>query len=141
MNANENKTIAVRFFQEQDRLRGGPADELCAPTYTSQIGGNPPMDLAGHKQFAQMFYGAFPDLYHVIEETIAAEDTVAVRFTLHGTHTRELMGIPATGKSIRVGALAMFKIKDGKVMVLHGQFDQLGMLQQLGVMPMPDQAA
>jgi predicted ester cyclase len=141
MNADENKAIAVRFFQEQDRLRGGPADELCAPTYTAQIGGNPPMDLAGHKQFARMFYGAFPDLYHTIEEPIAETDTVAVRFTLHGTHTHGFMDIPATGKSIRVSAIAMLKFKDGKVVALHGQFDQLGMLQQLGVIPMPGQVA
>jgi steroid delta-isomerase-like uncharacterized protein len=137
MNADENKTIAVSFFQEQDRLRGGPADELCAATYTAQIGGSPPMDLAGHKQFARMFYGAFPDLYHTIEDTIAEEDTVAVRFTLHGTHTHDFMDIPATGKSIRVSAIAMLKIVDEKVMVLYGQFDQLGMLQQLGVIPAP----
>jgi steroid delta-isomerase-like uncharacterized protein len=135
MSANENKSIAVRFFQEQDRLRGGPADELCAPTYTAQIGSNPSMDLAGHKQFARMFYGAFPNLYHIIDETIAEGETVTVPFTLHGTHKADLMGIPATGKSIQVSAIAMLTFKEGKVAELHAQFDQMGMLQQLGVMP------
>jgi predicted ester cyclase len=95
------------------------------------------MDLAGHKQFARTFYGAFSDLYHTVADTIADGDTVTVRFTLHGTHTHDLMDIPATGKSIRVSAIAMLQFKDGKVVVLHGQFDQLGMLQQLGVAPMP----
>jgi hypothetical protein len=137
MNTNENKTIAVRFFQEQDRLRGGPADELCAPTYTSQIG--------GILRWISPVTSSSPRCFMARSPTSTMSSRrpshVAVRFTLHGTHTRDLMGIPATGKSIRVGALAMFKIKDGKVMVLHGQFDQLGMLQQLGVMPMPDQAA
>ena len=140
MTVDENRTVALRFFQEQDRLRGGPADALCAPSYTAQIGSNPPMDLAGHKQFAQMFYGAFPDLYHTIEDAIAEADSVAVRFTLHGTHTHNMMDIPATGKSIQVSAIAILKIKDDKVTVLHGQFDQVGMLQQLGVMPVPGQA-
>ena len=135
MSADENKRIAIRFFQEQDRLKGGPADELCAPGYTAQIGGSPAMSLAGHKQFSQMFYGAFPDLYHVVEETVADADAVVARFTLRGTHTGDFMGIPATGKSVTINAMALFHIVNGKVVELHGQFDQVGMLQQLGVMP------
>ena len=135
MLADENKRIAQRFFQEQDRLRGGPADELCAPGYTAEIGGNPPMDLPGHKHFSQMFYGAFPDLYHVVEETVADAKAVVACFTLHGTHTRDFMGIPATGKPVTISAMALFHIVNGKVVRLHGQFDQLGMLQQLGVIP------
>ena len=139
MSAEENKATGSRFFEEQDRLRGGPADELCAANYTAQIGGNPPLNLEGHKQFARMFYSAFPDLNHTIEDTVAERDKVAVRFTLRGTHKGNFMGIPPTGKPIMVSAIAIMQIVGGKVIQLRGEFDQLGMMQQLGVIPTPGQ--
>lgn len=139
MSAEENKAIAHRFFAEQDRLRGGPADALCAPAYTAYIAGSPPMNLAEHQQFAQMFYGGFPDLSHTVDDTIAEGDKVVVRFTIRGTHTGDFMGIPATGKPTTIGAIAIFHVVDGKIVELRGQFDQMGMLQQLGVMATPGQ--
>ncbi len=135
MSTAEIKSIGPRFFKEQDRLRGGPAEELCASNYVAHIGGNPPMNLAAHKQFAGAFYSAFPDLNHTIDDTIADGDKVVVRFTLRGTHTGNFMGIPATKKSMTVGAIAIYHVVNGKVAELRAQFDQMGMMQQLGVIP------
>ena len=129
------KDLGPLFFAEQDRLLGGPAEELCAPDYTAQIGANPPMPLAGHQQFARMFYAAFSDLRHVIEDTVAEPDRVAVRFTLHGTHSGDFMGLPATGRAIAVPAIAILRVADGKVTDLRAVFDQVGMMQQLGATP------
>ena len=126
------KDLGPRFFAEQDRLRGGPAEELCAPGYTAQIGVNPPMPLAGHQQFAAMFYAAFPDLRHVIEDTVAEQDKVTVRFTAHGTHSGDFMGLPATGRTIAVPAIASLRVADGRVTELRAVFDQMGMMRQLG---------
>jgi steroid delta-isomerase-like uncharacterized protein len=133
--SQDSKAIGRRFFEEQDRLRGGPADQLCASTYTFHIAGNPPMDLEGHKQFASMFYAAFPDLHHVIEDTVAEGDKAVVSITLEGTHKGDFMGIPATGKEVRVSAIAIFQIADGKVTRVFGVLDQAGMMQQLGAAP------
>ena len=127
--------VGRRFFEAQDRLRGGPDPDLCAPGYVSRIGSIPPMTLADHQQFATAFYGAFPDLMHTIHETVAGDGKAVVRFSLRGTHKNAFMGIPATGKEIEVGAIAIFTIADGKITELHGQFDQLGMMRQLGVVP------
>lgn len=135
MSSDSVKDLGPLFFAEQDRLLGGPADELCAPGYTAQIGVNPPMPLAGHQQFARMFYAAFPDLRHVIEDTVAEPDRVAVRFTLHGTQTGDFMGLPATGRTIAVPAIAILRVADGKVTELRAVFDQMGMMQQLGAAP------
>lgn len=135
MSIASNKELGSRFFQEQDRLRGGPAEELCAPSYTAYIASSPPRDLAGHQQFAKVFYGAFPDLRHVIEETVADEAKVAVRFTLHGTHTGNFLGISVTGKKVVIPALAILHVADGKVTELRALFDQVSLLQQLGALP------
>lgn len=140
MSTEQSKSVARRFFEEQDRLRGGPAPELCAPTYTARIASNPPLDLAGHQQFAAMFYGAFPDLYHTIDDLIGEGERAVVRFGLHGTHTSDFMGIPATQKRVDVSAIAFLRIVDGRVAELIGEFDQLGMLQQLGAIPAPEPA-
>lgn len=127
--------LARRFFAEQDRLRGGPAPELCAPDYAMQVGANPPLDLAGHQGFAAAFYAGFPDIRHVVEDTVAVDDRVVTRFTLHGTHTGDFMGIPATGRQIVVPAIVVMRVVDGKVSRLNGVFDQFGMMAQLGVIP------
>ena len=133
MSVETCKAIGRRFFEEQDRLRGGPADELCAREYTAKIGSNPPMPLAGHKQFSQMFYGGFPDVRHTITDVVADEDCVAVHFVLDGTHTGNFMAIPPTGRTIHVNAMAIMNIAGDRVTDLRGVFDQAGMMRQLGL--------
>jgi steroid delta-isomerase-like uncharacterized protein len=130
-----NRAMGRRFFAEQDRLRGGPAPALCAPDYVAQLGGNPPMDRSGHEGFSLGFYGAFPDMHHDVEQVIAEENAVMVRFVLRGTQTGPFFGIPATGRSVAVPAHVLLRVRDGKVAELLGIFDEAGMLRQLGVLP------
>ena len=137
MSTEGNKELGRRFFENQDRLRGGPDEALCAAGYTAHLGSLPPMDLAGHQGFATMFYGAFPDLHHTVEEVIGEGDRIAVRFTIRGTHQGRFMGVEPTGRTMTSTALVTMRLRDGKVEELHGQFDALGMLQQLGAVPTP----
>jgi len=127
--------LGRRFFEEQDRLRGGPAPALCAPGYTAALGGNPPMPREGHEAFARAFYAAFPDMHHTIEDVFDTDDRVAVRFVLRGTHTGSFFGIPPTGRTVTVVANVLMHVADGKVTKLAGVFDEAGMLRQLGVLP------
>jgi hypothetical protein len=128
-----NRDLGRRFFAEQDRVRGGPVPEVCTEDYVATLGGNPPMDRAGHEGFAKLFYGGFPDLYHTVEDVFATEDRVFVRFVIRGTHTGNLFGIPATGRPATIVANIAFRVLDGKVASLTGVFDEAGMLRQLGV--------
>jgi uncharacterized ParB-like nuclease family protein len=67
-----NRELARRFFAEQDRLRGGPAEALCDASYRANLGGNPPVDLAGHQAFARAFYSAFSaETHHEIQQIVA----------------------------------------------------------------------
>jgi steroid delta-isomerase-like uncharacterized protein len=131
----DNRVLARRFFAEQDRLRGGPAPELCAPTYTAKIGSNPAVDRAGHEAFSKAFYAAFPDLRHEVERVMVDDDAVLVRFVLHGTQSGAFFGIPATGKTIATPAHVVLRVREGKVTEVLGVFDEAGMLRQLGVLP------
>jgi predicted ester cyclase len=132
MSIEANNELGRSFFAAQDRLLGGPDPELCTPAYTAHLAGFPPFDLTGHNQFASAFYTGFPDIYHIVEETIATPDNVTVRCVLRGTHTGNFLGIPATGKPIEVPAIMVLKVEDGKVSTLWGQFDQFGLMKQLG---------
>ena len=128
----EVDSVGKRFFEAQDRLRGGPDEALCAVDYTADLNGQH-LDLEGHKQFASAFYAAFPDLHHEFDSIDFAESAERVRCRLIGTHEGEFMGLPATGKSIEVSIDAIFTLRDGKVESITGAFDQTGMMQQLGV--------
>lgn len=135
MSAEENAAIGRRFFEAQDENKGPLDEDVCAPGYTAHLPGAPPMDFEGHSGFGAMFYGAFPDLRHTIESTIAEERCVAVRFTLAGTHEGDFMGVPGTGRSVTVPAIAILHVEGGKVAELHGHFDAVGLMTQLGAIP------
>lgn len=129
------RALGRRFFEAQDRLRGGPDPDLCAPGYTARIAGVPPLDIDGHRQFAAPFYGAFPDLAHTVDETLADGDRVTVRFTLRGTHQGAFAGVLATGCAVAVPAIAVLRVADGRVAEVDGVFDQMGLMQQIGALP------
>ncbi|HLF72638.1 MAG TPA: ester cyclase [Dehalococcoidia bacterium] len=127
-----NRALGLHFVTRQDQMRGGPDPALCAPGYTARINGQV-LDLAGHTALAGAFYAAFPDLNHILEDTVADEAKVAVRFHLEGTHKGDFMGVAATGKRIKVEVIAILEVKDGKVTELQALSDQAGMMQQMGV--------
>ena len=82
---------------------------------------------------AKMMMAAIPDLEHVITEIFAVKDRVVLRFVALGTHQAELEGIPPTGNKIAVGAICIFRIKDGLVVEEIEDADMLGLYQQLGM--------
>ena len=70
-----------------------------------------------------------------IEEMFSAGDRVAVRWTGSGTHVGEVNGIPPSGKPIRVDAITIHRMADGKIAETWEVWDTLGFLQQIGVVP------
>ena len=89
----------------------------------------------GTKQAIGMFLTAFPDLHLTVEDMIAEGDKVVTRFTSRGTQTGAFMGMPPTGKQVTVSSIVIARIADGKIVEEWGLDDQMGMLQQLGVIP------
>jgi predicted ester cyclase len=91
--------------------------------------------LEAYKQFILMYITAFPDARFTIDDIIAEGDTVVVRYTARGTHQGNLMGIPPTGKQASVTTIGIFRIVNGKAVEQWINCDDLGLLQQLGVVP------
>jgi len=94
----------------------------------------------GYRMFFSRMRTAFPDFNAALETMVADDDSIAFAYTLTGTHTGPLMGIPATGKKVRIRGVQISKFKDGKMVERWGSSDELGLLQQLGVMEAPKAA-
>ena len=70
-----------------------------------------------------------------VNNMMAEGDKVVCHYTLKGTHQGEFMGIPPMGKRITVQAIIVARFADGKQVEAWSVMDQLGMMQQLGVIP------
>ena len=81
------------------------------------------------------FLTAFPDWHGTVDDIIAEGDKVVNRWTGHGTHLVELMGIPATGKPVTLTGITIFRIAGNKIVEEWTQMDQMSLMQQLGVIP------
>ena len=91
---------------------------------------------AGLKQFITMYRTTFPDIHFTIEDMIAEGKKVVTRWIATGTHVGSLMNIPPTGKPVSVHGISITHHDvSGKVVQSWSTFDQLGLLQQLGVIP------
>ena len=87
------------------------------------------------KEFLQAVFIAFPDLHETSDVLVAEGDQVARVYTAKGTFKDEFMGILPTGKQIVVKGIQVFRIVDGRIAEVWSSSDDLGMMQQLGVIP------
>lgn len=93
------------------------------------------MNAEQYKGLCTAYFAAFPDLYITTNDQISEGNKVMKMWTANSTHKGDFMGIPATGNPIEVKGIEMFRIADGKIAELWAVMDNLGMLQQLGVIP------
>jgi predicted ester cyclase len=144
MSEEENKALMRRYYEQIDKAtkdKRGPSflDAFVAPNFVNH---NPSPsftpDLEGLKQAYDHFLAASPDGYHVVEDMIAEGDKVVTRLSAHGTQTGELFGIPPTDERFSMTAIAIHRIANGKIVEHWSELDNLGVMQQLGVVPPPE---
>ena len=140
--SEENKALIQHFVEEAfNKGNLDIADEVYASTFISHESSGPVDRGPEHvKNFVNMYRSAFPDGHTTIEDLVAEDDKVAYRWTYRGTHRSELMGIPPTGQHVTITGITIDRIPGGKIEAEWNNFDQLGMLQQLGVVPAPGRA-
>jgi steroid delta-isomerase-like uncharacterized protein len=113
-------------------------DQLVAPdcvTHDPAAPGHVIKGLDGIKELVSMYRNAFPDTEFEINDLILEGNKVAARITASGTHKGALMGIAPTGKRVSVAGTVITHFRDGKQVESWANYDQLGMLQQLGAAP------
>jgi steroid delta-isomerase-like uncharacterized protein len=141
MSTEENKAIVRRAFEEDKKRNLAGILELYAPDYVihgGEVYGLPPTftpGVVGLKQLFATVWTAFPDEQAVVEDLIAEGDKVVHRYTARVTHQGEFMGVPATGKVVTYTGIYISHFAGGKVVEDWRQVDDLGLMQQLGVIP------
>jgi steroid delta-isomerase-like uncharacterized protein len=111
------------------------ADKVFAKNCVIHINGSPErsLDVAGFRQMIAGLLSAFPDLRLTIEDQIVAGDKVATRWVAEGINSAPFGNVPATGRRVRVDGLVLDHVADGIVVERWEQWDQAGMMQQLGL--------
>jgi steroid delta-isomerase-like uncharacterized protein len=137
--SEENKALDRRIYEE---VWGAydleNVEKYFAADYVDHtaLPGLPP-GREGVKATVNMFASALSDTKLVIDDQIAEGDKVVTRWTSTTTHTGEFLGIPATGKRIKVTGIGISRFEGGKVVESWTEYDSIGMMQQLGVVPQP----
>lgn len=143
MSSEENKAVVRRFLDEV--FGGGDlelVDEIFAPDYVLHDPAVPGdvVGTEGIKQYVNMYRGAYPDTHFTIEDQIAEGDHVVTRWKGQGTHRGELLGIPPTETLVTVTGIEFDRVSGGKLEETWVNYDALGMMRQLGVVPLPEQS-
>ena len=133
----ENKALARGIFEAVDTGNLDGMDALFSEDYVFHLAGNPPLNRQAHRQLVESLRGGLPDVKHTIEAQVAEGDWVSTRGFFEATHKGELLGIKATGKPVKVTFIQIVRFADGKIAEEWINFDQLGLLQQIGVFPAP----
>jgi len=136
----QNKAIARRAFEEiLSHGRFEFAEELYAKDFVNH-GVHSNVGLEEDQAALKGWHQAFPDIVVVPEKLIAEGDLVTVYWIARGTNTGTGNGLPATGKTVELAGITIWRIFDGKIKEEWSAFDQLSMLGQLGLLP-DEQAA
>ena len=139
----ENKAIVRRLYEEVwNKRRLEVVNELISPSHALQgpnIFGSS-MGPEAYKRQVLSFLEGYPDLHWAINDTIAEKDKVVACWTISGTHEGDFMGVPATNKKVSVDGMTIHHIAGGKIMDSNINWDALGMMQQLGAVPVMEKA-
>jgi len=131
-----NKDLARRSWEFVSQRNPDALEEVYS---ADSVLHEPDQDLQGLeevKQYLSMYISAFPDLNVTVEDVIAEGEQVVTRWTIRGTHQGEIEEFgPPTGKQIELEGITIHRIEDGKIAEEWERFDNLSVMQQLGLVP------
>jgi steroid delta-isomerase-like uncharacterized protein len=132
----ENKTIVSDFIAAL--FTKGDLDSVDEYLAEDFVNNDPPFgasaDRDGMRSAGAMFRTVFPDWHSDMHQLIAEDDIVVEQFTASGTHTgADIMGVAASGRTVTLPGINIFRIRDGRIVERWGRLDDLGLLRQLGL--------
>jgi steroid delta-isomerase-like uncharacterized protein len=142
MTAADNISLMERWYREVWREGNNETiHELLAPdaSLRGQIG--PDVEIRGPEgfiAFAERIRNTFPDTEISIEDVFAVDDKVVARWVATGTHTGDGLGVPPSGKRIRITGITIARFENGKIVEGWDNWDRLGMLEQIGAYSPPE---
>ena len=135
----QNKN-AVTAFIDALFTKGdlGAVDEYLSEDFVNH---DPPLDVTadreGMRTAGAMFRAAFPDWLSDTGILVGEGDLVVEHFTASGTQQGELFGVPASGRTVTLPGINIWRLRDGRIVERWGRLDELGMLRQLGLVNLP----
>ncbi len=134
----ENKALVRRWFEEVwNKGCVAAIDELLGANGVVHGLGEDMHGPAAFKPFHAAYRDAFPDVKIELEDIIAEGDKVAFRWSATATHQGNGLKFAATNKPVRFSGMGVIRVENGKLVEGWNIFDQLGMMQQLGVVNLP----
>jgi steroid delta-isomerase-like uncharacterized protein len=146
MSAEQDKAIVRRWYKDVfEKGNVAQANEVFTANCTlhdpSAPPGGWPRGPEGARAIIATYRGAFPDVQFTLEDQLVDGDKVVTRWTARGSNTGEFMGMPPSGKKAVVQGIEIDRISNGKIAESWISFDALGLLQQVGAVPMPQSMA
>ena len=141
MSTDENVQLMRRWFQEVwNDGRVQTVYDLMAPGAVARGQRAAEAEIRGPEEFVKFVHeirGAFPDIEITLEDIFGAGDKVVMRWSAVMTHTGDALGLPPSGRTVRSRGISIARMKDGKIVEGWDNWDQLGMLEQIGVYKQP----
>jgi steroid delta-isomerase-like uncharacterized protein len=133
----DNKGVVRRLIEEgMNKNNPRVVEELVAPSFATREQDEMRMvGVDGFKELLAVYRTAFPDFRLTVSEMIAEGDKVITWATFTGTHRGPLEKLPATGRAVSVKDVDLWRVQNGKVVESWANFDQWGLMKQLGVIP------
>jgi steroid delta-isomerase-like uncharacterized protein len=141
MSADENVQLMRRWFQEVwNEGRMQTVYDLLSPDAVARGQRGAEAEIRGPEEFAKFvreIRSGFPDIKVNVEDIFGADDKVVLRWSAMMTHTGDALGLPASGRTVRSSGMSIARIVGGKIVEGWDSWDQLGMLEQIGVYKQP----
>ncbi len=144
MSGQDNKAVVQGFLDAWNRSDWDAIDGMVAPDFVNN--NPPPIPGAGRDRegmFTAMRYlrQAFPDGRAETVNLIAEGDKVVLHDVVRGTHQGDFVGVAPTGREVTAEFIHIFRLADGRIAERWGILDAMGLMQQLGAVPMPETAS
>jgi steroid delta-isomerase-like uncharacterized protein len=142
MPVEENIQLMRRWFREVwNEGRTQTVHDLLAPDAVARGQRGAGTEIRGPEEFVKFvneIRNSFSDMRLEIEDIFGADDKVVVRWSATMTHTGHALGFPPSGKTVQIGGISIARVGGGKVVEGWDNWDQLGMLEQIGAYKQPD---
>jgi steroid delta-isomerase-like uncharacterized protein len=132
--------LARSYFEMWNTADAARADDLVAPDLVGHVNAATLHGAETLRQRIANVYAIYSDAHFAIEDVVVAGDRAVVRWRFEGTHSGPAFGKAATGNRVSVNGVNIFRIADGKIAELWVSADDLGELEQLGVIEIPKSA-
>jgi steroid delta-isomerase-like uncharacterized protein len=136
MSVEEQSAVVNEWIEAWNKQDLAAARELLTHDYVRHDANLP--EVSGRHNavdFVSSVWSSFPDLHLDLEQSIVQDQNVAVRLTVRGTHLGPFLGIPATGRHIRVEVIETYRLTEGRIAEQWVILNVMGLMQQLEVLP------